>query len=73
MKDLPIGATDEMTIKTTPDMGVKHLPAPMYSTPSMVGHIEGLCLRLLQAHLDSGESSVGYRSVRVSTSAELST
>ncbi len=61
MKDIPIGASDEMTIGTTPEMGVAHLPVPMYSTPAMVGHFEGLCLKLLQQHLDSGETSVGYR------------
>jgi fluoroacetyl-CoA thioesterase len=61
MKDLPIGATDEMTITTTPEMGVPHLPVPMYSTPAMVAHFEGLCLQLLQRHLDAGETSVGYR------------
>ena len=61
MKDLPIGTSDEMTIATTPDMGVPHLPVPMYSTPAMVGHFEGLCLKLLQQHLDDGETSVGYR------------
>jgi quinolinate synthase len=41
MKDLPIGASDELTIKTTPEMGVAHLPVPMYSTPAMVAHFEG--------------------------------
>jgi fluoroacetyl-CoA thioesterase len=61
MKDIPIGASSEMTITTTPDMGVAHLPVPMYSTPSMVQHFEGLCLNLLQKHLDAGETSVGYR------------
>lgn len=61
MRDVPIGASDEMTINTTPDMGVKHLPVPMYATPVMVSHFEGLCLQLLQKHLDSGETSVGYR------------
>ena len=61
MKDLPIGASDEMTITTTPEMGVAHLPVPMYSTPAMVAHFEGLCLKLLQKHLDAGETSVGYR------------
>jgi len=61
MKDLPIGASDEMNIATTPEMGVPHLPVPMYSTPAMVGHFEGLCLQLLQRHLDAGETSVGYR------------
>ncbi len=61
MKDIPIGTSDEMTINTTPEMGVAHLPVPMYSTPAMVGHFEGLCLKLLQQHLDAGETSVGYR------------
>ncbi len=61
MKDIPQGTSDEMVIDTTPDMGVKHLPVPMYSTPTMVAHIEGLCLKMLIPFQDSGESSVGYR------------
>jgi len=61
MQELPIGASDEMTITTTKEMGVAHLPVPMYSTPAMVAHFEGLCLRLLQKHLDAGETSVGFR------------
>jgi fluoroacetyl-CoA thioesterase len=61
MREIPIGASEEMTITTTPEMGVPHLPVPMYSTPAMVGHFEGLCLQLLQRHLDVGETSVGYR------------
>lgn len=61
MKELPIGTSDEMTITTTPEMGVTHLPVPMYSTPAMISHFEGLCLQLLQRHLDPGETSVGYR------------
>ncbi len=61
MKEIPLGTGDEMTIKTTPEMGVAHLPVPMYSTPAMVAHFEGLCLQLLQKHLDSGETSVGFR------------
>ena len=61
MKEIPQGTSDEMVIDTTPDMGVKHLPVPMYSTPAMVGHIEGLCLKMLIPFQDAGESSVGYR------------
>ena len=61
MKEIPPGATDEMVIDTTPEMGVKHLPMPMYSTPPMVGHVEGLCLRMLIPYQEAGESSVGYR------------
>ena len=61
MKQIPIGTSDETTIATTPDMGVAHLPVPMYSTPAMVGHFEGLCLKMLVPFLDPGENSVGYR------------
>jgi predicted thioesterase len=61
MKPIPEGTADEITIETTPDMGVKHLPVPMYSTPSMVGHIEGLCLKMMVPFLGPTESSVGYK------------
>ncbi len=61
MRPLPEGTSDEMVIETTPDMGVKHLPVPMYSTPTMVGHFEALCLRMMIPFLDATESSVGYR------------
>ncbi len=61
MKEIPEGTSDEMVIDTTPDMGVKHLPVPMYSTPTMVGHIEALCLKMLIPFQEAGESSVGYR------------
>ncbi len=61
MKQIPKDTADEMIIETTPDMGVKHLPVPMYSTPSMVGHFEGLCLRMLIPFQDAGETSVGYK------------
>jgi predicted thioesterase len=61
MNEIPEGTIDEMVIETTPDMGVQHLPVPMYSTPAMVAHIEGLCLKMLIPFQDAGESSVGYR------------
>jgi fluoroacetyl-CoA thioesterase len=61
MKPIPEGTTDEMVVETTPEMGVRHLPVPMYSTPSMVGHIEQLCLKMLIPFQEPGESSVGYR------------
>jgi len=32
----------------------------IYSTPSMVNDMEYACYRLIQAHLDAGESSVGF-------------
>ena len=61
MKPIPNGTADEMVVETTPDMGVKHLPMPMYSTPTMVGHFEALCLKMMIPFLNSGESSVGYK------------
>ena len=61
MKPIPDGAADEMVVETTPDMGVKHLPMPMYSTPTMVGHFEALCLKMMIPYLNPGESSVGYK------------
>ena len=61
MKPIPDGTSDEMVIETTPEMGVRHLPIPMYSTPSMVGHFEQLCLKMMIPFLDAGENSVGYK------------
>lgn len=58
------GSSDEMTITTTPEMGITHLGpgAPsMYSTPSMIQLIEGTCVRLMSRYVDAGEQSVGYR------------
>jgi predicted thioesterase len=58
------GISDEMTITTTPDMGITHLgpsvPA-MYSTPSMIQLIEGTCVRLISRYVGPGEQSVGFR------------
>jgi len=61
VKQIPEGASDEMVIETTPEMGVQHLPMPMYSTPAMVGHFEGICLKMLIPYQDPGETSVGYK------------
>lgn len=58
------GASDEMTITTTPEMGITHLGPDvpsMYSTPSMVSLIEGTCVRLITRYVEPGEQSVGYR------------
>lgn len=58
------GIQDEMTITTTPEMGITHLGPnvpSMYSTPSMVSLIEGACVRLITRYVDDGEQSVGFR------------
>jgi predicted thioesterase len=57
------GVTEELTVTTTPDMGITHLgpDAPsMYSTPSMVQLIEGTCVKLMTRYVDAGEQSVGF-------------
>lgn len=58
------GISEEMTITTTPEMGITHLGPDvpsMYSTPSMVQLIEATCVRLITRYVDAGEQSVGYR------------
>lgn len=57
------GISDEMTIATTPDMGITHLGPgvpSMYSTPSMIQLIEGTCVRLISRYVEAGEQSVGF-------------
>jgi predicted thioesterase len=61
MRPIPEDTSDEMVIDTTAEMGVKHLPLPMYSTPTMVGHFEQLCLKMMIPFLETGENSVGYK------------
>ena len=58
------GAEERMTVTTTPDMGITHLGPDvpsMYSTPSMIGLIEGTCVKLMTRYVDPGEQSVGFR------------
>ena len=65
MKDtLKVGASAEMEIMTTSEMGIAHLgpEAPrMYSTPSMISLMEQTAIRVLTPHLDAGEQSVGTK------------
>ena len=61
--DFQPGASEELTITTTKEMGITHLgpDAPsMYSTPAMVQLIEGTCVKLMTAHVEPGEQSVGF-------------
>ncbi len=65
MKDtLKVGASAEIEIATSPEMGITHLGpgAPrMYSTPSMISLMEQTAIRVLTPHLDAGEQSVGTK------------
>jgi fluoroacetyl-CoA thioesterase len=61
---LKVGASAEIEIATTPEMGIGHLgpDAPrMYSTPSMISLMEQTAIRVLTPHLDAGEQSVGTK------------
>jgi predicted thioesterase len=61
---LKVGASAEIEIATTPEMGIGHLgpDAPrMYSTPSMISLMEQTAIRVLMPHLDAGEQSVGTK------------
>lgn len=61
---LKVGASAEMEVITTPEMGITHLgpEAPrMYSTPAMISLMEQTSIRVLMPHLDEGEQSVGTK------------
>jgi predicted thioesterase len=64
MKDtLKPGMSYERIITTTLDMGIIHLGpnAPrMFSTPAMIGLMEGTCVEFLTPHMDAGEQTVGF-------------
>ena len=60
---LKTGMSLEQTITTTLEMGIVHLGpnAPrMYSTPAMIGLMEGTCVQFLTPHMDAGEQTVGF-------------
>ncbi|MGD0205388.1 MAG: thioesterase family protein [Dehalococcoidia bacterium] len=63
MKEIPVGHSNEMTITTTPEMGISHLGpgVSFYSTPAMVEHIEATAVQSLLPFLEPGEQSVGVR------------
>ncbi len=61
MKEMPAGTADEITMETTSDMSTRHLPLPMYATPALVAHIEGLAVKMLLPYQEPGEVSVGFR------------
>ncbi|MBI4444822.1 MAG: hypothetical protein HY645_02835 [Acidobacteria bacterium] len=63
-KEFGPGSVNELTVTTTPEMGVTHLgpgsPA-LLSTPWMISWMEKAAQRLLATHLDPEYGSVGYR------------
>ena len=53
------GLTHTQTYETTAPMRATQLTADLFSTPAMIGVMEGTCVRLTAPYLDEGENSVG--------------
>lgn len=52
-------ATERIRVENDRTIAFMGDAARVYSTPSMVSDIEYACLRLIQSHLDDGQSSLG--------------
>jgi predicted thioesterase len=60
MKDgLVPGVTHVQTYMTTQEMRAKQLTADVFSTPAMIGLMEGTCVRLIAPYLNDHEQTVG--------------
>lgn len=60
MKDgLVPGIKITQTYVTTLEMRAKQLVSDVFSTPAMIGLMEGTCVRLAGPHLDENEQTVG--------------
>jgi len=60
MKDgLVAGLTHTQTYVTTLEMRAKQLTADVFSTPAMIGLMEGTCVRLIAPFLNDNEQTVG--------------
>jgi len=57
--ELKPGLTWTQTYETTVQMRASQLTADVFSTPAMIGLMEGTCVRLTAPYLDEGENSVG--------------
>ena len=53
------GLTHQQTYVTTPAMRASQLTADVFSTPAMIGLMEGTCVRLVAPYLGDGEQTVG--------------
>jgi fluoroacetyl-CoA thioesterase len=53
------GLTHTQTYETTAPMRAPQLTADVFSTPAMIGLMEGTCVRLTAPYLEEGENSVG--------------
>jgi fluoroacetyl-CoA thioesterase len=53
------GLTHTQTYETTLDMRAKQLASDVFSTPAMIGLMEGTCVGLVAPYLDQNEQTVG--------------
>ena len=53
------GLTLEQTYLTNPEMRAKQLTSDVFSTPAMIGLMEGTCVQLVEPYLDENEQTVG--------------
>ncbi len=62
-REVPAGASHEMVVTATPDMGVKHLGprGQVVSTPSMIGLMEQASIAAIAPYLEANENSVGTK------------
>ena len=56
---LASGLTVEQTYATTLEMRAKQLSADIFSTPAMIGLMEGTCVQLVEPYLEENEQTVG--------------
>lgn len=64
MQPVQPGLEAELTITTTPDMGITHLGKDVpsfYSTPSMISLMEQTAIKAMTPYLDPGEQTVGVQ------------
>jgi fluoroacetyl-CoA thioesterase len=57
--ELKPGITHSQTYVTTAQMRATQLSSDVFSTPAMIGVMEGTCVRLTAPYLDEGENTVG--------------
>src|SRR5919109_521138 len=57
--ELVPGLIQRETYVTTPEMRAKQLSADVFSTPAMIGLMEGTCVQLVAPYLDENEQTVG--------------
>jgi predicted thioesterase len=57
--ELKLGITHSQTYVTTTQMRATQLTSDVFSTPAMIGLMEGTCVRLTAPYLDEGEYTVG--------------